>query len=35
MGDKKHDLEPYIDGLIDYCIMLNWYDTLKEAKEAK
>lgn len=35
MGDKKQDLETYIEDLIEYCIMQNWYDTLKETDEAK
>ena len=34
-GDEKQDLEPYIEDLIDYCIMQNWYDTSKETDEAK
>ena len=34
-GDEKHDLETYIEDLIDYCIMQNWYDTSKETDEAK
>ena len=34
-GDEKHDLETYIKDLIDYCIMQNWYDSLKETDEAK
>ena len=25
-GDDKHDLEVYIEDLIDYCIMQNWLD---------
>ena len=29
--DEKHDLETYIEDLIDYCIMQNWYDTSKES----
>ena len=33
--DKKHDLETYIEDLIDYCIMQNWYDTSKESEAAK
>ena len=33
--DEKHDLENYIDDLIDYCIMQNWYDTSKESEAAK
>ena len=34
-GDEKHDLETYIEDLIDYCIMQNWYDTSKETDEAQ
>ena len=34
-GDEKQDLETYIDDLIDYCIMQNWYDSSKETEEAK
>ena len=34
-GDEKHDLETYIEGLIDHCIMQNWYDTSKESEAAK
>ena len=34
-GDEKHDLETYIEDLIDYCIMQNWYGTSKETDEAK
>ena len=34
-GDEKQDLEIYIEDLIDYCIMQNWYDTSKETDEAK
>ena len=34
-GDEKHDLETYIEDLIDYCMMQNWYDTSKETDEAK
>ena len=33
--DEKHDLETYIDDLIDYCIMQNWYDTSEESEAAK
>ena len=33
--DEKHDLETYIEDLIDYCIMQNWYDTSKESEAAK
>ena len=34
-GDEKHDVETYIEDLIDYCIMQNWYDTSKETDEVK
>ena len=34
-GDEKHDLETYIEDLIDNCIIPNWYDTLKETDKAK
>ena len=34
-GDGKHDLETYIEDLIAYCLMQNWYDTSKETNEAK
>ena len=33
--DEKHNLETYIEDLIDYCIRKNWYDTLKETDEPK
>ena len=33
--DKKHDQETYIEDLIDYCIMQNWYETSKEGEAAK
>ena len=33
--DEKHNLETYIEDLIDYCIRQNWYDTLKETDEPK
>ena len=29
MGDDKHDVEVYIEDLIDYCIMQNWFDPSK------
>ena len=32
---EKHDLETYIDDLIDYCRMQNWYDTSEESEAAK
>ena len=34
-GDEKQDLETYIEDLIDYCTMQNWYDASKETDEAK
>ena len=34
-GDEKHDLETYIEDMIDYCIMQNWYDALKESEAVK
>ena len=35
-GDElNHDLETYIQDLIDYFIMQNWYDSSKETDEAK
>ena len=34
-GDEKHHLETYIEDLIDYCTMQNWYDSSKEIDEAK
>lgn len=34
-GDEKHDLETYIEDLIDYCTMQDWYDTSKESEAAK
>ena len=34
-GDEKQDLETYIEDLIDYCIMQNWYDSSKETDEVK
>ena len=34
-GDEKHNLKTYIEDLIDYRIMQNWYDTSKETDEAK
>ena len=29
-GDDKHDMEVYIEDLIDYCVMQNLYDPEKE-----
>ena len=34
-GNEKHDLETYIEDLIDYCVVQNWYDILKESEAAK
>ena len=34
-GDDKHDVEVYIEDLIDYCIMQNWFDSSKETEAAK
>lgn len=34
-GDDKHDMEVYIEDLIDYCVMQNWYDPAKETEAAK
>ena len=34
-GDEKYDLDTYIEDLINYCIMQNWYDTSEETDEAK
>ena len=31
-GDDKHDVEVYIEDLIDYCIMQNWFDPSKETE---
>ena len=33
-GDDKHDVEVYIEDLIDYCIMQNWFDPSKETETA-
>ena len=30
-GDDKRDIEVYIEDLIDYCVMNNWYDSTKES----
>jgi len=32
-GDDKHDMEVYIEDLVDYCVMQNWYDPAKESDE--
>ena len=34
-GDEKHDPETYIEDMIDYCVMQNWYDISKESEAAK
>ena len=34
-GDEKHDLETYIEDLIDYGVVQNWYDISKEGEAAK
>ena len=34
-GDERHDLETYIEDLIDYCLVQNWYDISKENEAAK
>ena len=34
-GDDKHDMEVYIEDLVDYCVMHNWYDPAKERDEEK
>ena len=34
-GDEKHDLETFIEDLIDYCLVQNWYDISKESEAAK
>ena len=34
-GDDKHDVEVYIEDLIDYCIMQNWFDPSKETEAAR
>ena len=34
-GDDKHDLEVYIEDLIDYCTMQNWFDPSKETEAAR
>ena len=34
-GDENHDLETYIEDLIDYCVVQNWYDISKESEAAK
>ena len=34
-GDDKHDMEVYIEDLIAYCVIQNWYDASKETEEQK
>ena len=34
-GDDKHDMEVYIEDLVDYCVMHNWYDPAKESDAEK
>ena len=34
-GDDKHDVEGYVEDLIDYRIMQNWFDPSKETEAAK
>ena len=34
-GDDKHDVEVYIEDLIDYCIMQNWFHPSKETEAAR
>jgi len=34
-GDDKHDMEVYIEDLVDYCVMQNWYDPVTESDEQK
>lgn len=34
-GDDKRDIEVYIEDLIDYCVMNNWYDSSKETDVEK
>ena len=34
-GDEKHDLETYIEDLIDYCVVQNCYNISKESEAAK
>ena len=35
MGDDKCDVEVYMEDLIDYCIMQNWFDLSKETEAAR
>ncbi len=34
-GDEKSDIEVYVEDLIDYCKMNNWYDASKDTDEQK
>ena len=34
-GDDKHDIEVYVEDLVDYSVMNNWYDSSKQTDEAK
>lgn len=34
-GDDKHNVEVYIEDLMDYCIMQNWFDPSKETESAR
>ena len=34
-GDDKHDVEVYVEDLIDFCIMQNWFDPSKETEAAR
>ncbi len=34
-GDEKSDIEVYVEDLIDYCTMNNWYDASKDTDEQK
>ena len=29
-GNDKRDIEVYIEDLIDYCVMNNWYNSVEE-----
>ena len=35
IGDDKRDIEVYVEDLIDYCVMNNWYDSTKESDAEK
>ena len=34
-GDDKRDIEVYVEDLIDYCVMNDWYDSTKESDAEK